>query len=1325
MPIGRSPEQSLKFGKFVGNYTIVCPVRLGAMGAAYLARHKITDQRTYLKVLGPHEHVPAPDAAGFSSDHFVSYSVFNDSVEGVRCTVLEHRDYYVGVPLLPVLADENEQAARMDPDGETVLALDRKTALDYWRVFRDLVESVSRARSGGVPYVGITPYELFYVGTDDRFRIVDAGIDIDPGNPGYSFDALDPHSLAYQAPERVKAFREGQPVERVPNDERTEVFSLGMTAYQLLTGARAGGELPYAAGSAQEIAAELVDRRGPLKPLPLRPFNQRALKLITRCLEKNPAKRFPDLGALMAAMDAIADPMTPDPVPRGVKVTALVAATFVVGVTAWSGWRVTRPYYEFFRGSAYDQARQAELRDPAEVRKALKEASIRLDDRWIVEALEARIDLDTIDLDVQDERDRALARINEALRLATMSGAESPRDPSMPAFLWGAALDVRDDVSDLLFWRAYLTVYASDAPATGINELSSSLAELREQAGDAAGVVRAEGEGLGRDSSAGACLIEALRLLHSRVPVTDQVLEDIERRLAIASTGSSHSRPFAPVNERWTALQVLGSLARSAGRSKDAHTYFLQAAKKRAEVTAAPHRWYGFAEALSAFVSAARSAGALDLLVEELGFLVADEHRNRAAQQFADYARLTDVYLDALVESGREDQAFDIAERICNGSFLDSTIEIGSWPPASARARILSIAASKCGLGHRTVSASTTGVPRLHSGVGASAINNESAVDRRTRHALVKRALRATVLGKETSLELHRACATLDLGALERVLGIVTDAEQVFGGQTELAQHVQEHVDVLCKSLDAMIAFGEQHDNGLASTPDWEQELSRVGDRATVARYLRTLGRFEESSLETDAPRRAEDFLWTSWTLDPAQPGIRAEILARLEREAFAPDRSCVKRRKWLELLGQLSATHAGRGDLQLDLAKAKLAELREKNSVSSKKGREALPGLLALVEGARDAATHPASDEALRETEFEVLTLLEREQQYRSADWARLRIRVLRLLEESDDGERFDESLEDLIAYFGVPGAEFAETVAALEAAEYAGWLDDVLGRQGRERWKHSSADAFVPDRPMPRLQRYYLYVEADQEKAYEVLLGVADARNGTQLTIAAANGLRDSRAPCVPEIAEILKAKIGDDEAWSKTLDPDYRYTVIFELGGENHWQTLTSIRRDLLELCPPSQDYPSFPKHLPHLDWDEKPAAKTARIELLRNLEEMSIEGMPVERKYDYFIARGFLLIELNRLQIEPNGTPIEYSERLDRFEDAFEFLESAQKLRSNLGDIRPFLADKTQSSTWIYEYQWRAARSLDHPERDKTEHLDRREWEQKAIELEKLK
>jgi parallel beta-helix repeat protein len=102
-------------------------------------------------------------------------------------------------------------------------------------------------------------------------------------------------SLSYAAPEQVSPSEFGR------TDERTDIYQLGVVFYELVT-----GSVPFGGESIVEVGNAILREQ----PIPPSEFNSDAAvveKIIQKCLEKDPAKRYQSASELLDALDGYLD----------------------------------------------------------------------------------------------------------------------------------------------------------------------------------------------------------------------------------------------------------------------------------------------------------------------------------------------------------------------------------------------------------------------------------------------------------------------------------------------------------------------------------------------------------------------------------------------------------------------------------------------------------------------------------------------------------------------------------------------------------------------------------------------------------------------------------------------------------------------------------------------------------------------------------------------------------------------------------------------------------------------------------------------------------
>ena len=270
-----------------GQYDIVRPLGSGGMGAVYLAWERALDRPVAIKVLRPdlaeasagreRFRREARTVAQLSHPGIVPLYSFGE-VRGLWYFVM---GYVRGASL----AEHLRLRGRL-PWGEAR------------RILADLADALACAHRHGVVHRDIKPANVLLDEESGRAVLADFGISKLQGG-GDVLTAADAvvGTPRYMSPEQAR----GAP----DVDERSDIYSLGAVAYTMLAGRE-----PFVGGNAEDVMARrLTDEPTALRRIaPAVPEDLAAV--VSRCLERDRALRWPDARGLKAALERTGDGAT-------------------------------------------------------------------------------------------------------------------------------------------------------------------------------------------------------------------------------------------------------------------------------------------------------------------------------------------------------------------------------------------------------------------------------------------------------------------------------------------------------------------------------------------------------------------------------------------------------------------------------------------------------------------------------------------------------------------------------------------------------------------------------------------------------------------------------------------------------------------------------------------------------------------------------------------------------------------------------------------------------------------------------------------------------
>lgn len=311
-----SPAQAIQGGGEVpynklGDFRLIREIGRGGMGVVYEAQQLSLNRTVALKVLPAHLTLREETVTRFKREaatagklnhpgiveiftigdeegnHFFAMEFVNGAPLD---RIVEHLQAGKNAPLTGAIlghAVSKNLHSRSDPsqseedsDDESIHAIWDKTYIEsVCRIMAQVTEALDFAHQSGVIHRDVKPSNIL-VREDGTVLLTDFGLAREEGLPSLTITGELSGTPHYIAPEQATSRKEGV-------DHRVDIYSLGVTLYELLTLAR-----PFEGNSSQEVLNRIVTR----EPSSLRDRNELIPKdLETICLtamEKDPGHRY-------------------------------------------------------------------------------------------------------------------------------------------------------------------------------------------------------------------------------------------------------------------------------------------------------------------------------------------------------------------------------------------------------------------------------------------------------------------------------------------------------------------------------------------------------------------------------------------------------------------------------------------------------------------------------------------------------------------------------------------------------------------------------------------------------------------------------------------------------------------------------------------------------------------------------------------------------------------------------------------------------------------------------------------------------------------------
>ena len=269
------------------HYELDCEIGRGGMGIVYRARDRRLKRTVAIKVLPPELAFRSEIRSRFLREAETAAQLSHPNI--VPIYTVDEQEQLVFFVMAYVAGDN--LAKRLHERG--VLTIDETR-----RILRDVADALAYAHERGVVHRDIKPDNILLDASTGRPMVTDFGIARamdSTGDSRLTATGMAIGTPAYMSPEQAAGERE--------IDGRSDLYSLGILGYQMLT-----GEPPFSASSTPAMLVKHISER----PVAVEQRRADVPTDLARCimvlLEKEPQNRFPNASELVAALDARSAP---------------------------------------------------------------------------------------------------------------------------------------------------------------------------------------------------------------------------------------------------------------------------------------------------------------------------------------------------------------------------------------------------------------------------------------------------------------------------------------------------------------------------------------------------------------------------------------------------------------------------------------------------------------------------------------------------------------------------------------------------------------------------------------------------------------------------------------------------------------------------------------------------------------------------------------------------------------------------------------------------------------------------------------------------------
>jgi serine/threonine protein kinase len=256
-------------GKTISHYKIIEKLGGGGMGIVYKAQDTKLDRTVALKFLPPHMLSDKESEQRFISEAKAASSFDHPNI----CTIYEIDKTDEDQLFIAMACYEGETLKKTLEKGPVKI----EEAID---IASQVAEGLNRAHQKGIVHRDIKPANIF-ITNDGLVKILDFGLAKVTSQSNMTKVGTTMGTIAYMSPEQTK----GEEI-----DQRTDIWSLGVVFYEMLT-----GELLFKGDYEQAVIYSILNEE-PKPVAEVRPDTPRQVQqIIQKMISKNPDERYQEI----------------------------------------------------------------------------------------------------------------------------------------------------------------------------------------------------------------------------------------------------------------------------------------------------------------------------------------------------------------------------------------------------------------------------------------------------------------------------------------------------------------------------------------------------------------------------------------------------------------------------------------------------------------------------------------------------------------------------------------------------------------------------------------------------------------------------------------------------------------------------------------------------------------------------------------------------------------------------------------------------------------------------------------------------------------------